>query len=48
MIIRSELAGMDIAGVLRKPLGQETILGELRRIGYKVPSAQRSNGIKRS
>lgn len=33
-VIRSELAGMDVAGVLRKPLDQETILRELRRIGF--------------
>jgi FixJ family two-component response regulator len=32
-IIRSELAGMEVAAVLRKPLDQETILGELYRIG---------------
>jgi FixJ family two-component response regulator len=37
-IIRSELAGMDVAGVLRKPLGQESILSELRRIGYDIQS----------
>jgi len=34
--IRSELAGMDVAGVLRKPLDQETILRELHRIGCDV------------
>lgn len=35
-IMRSELAGMDVAGVLRKPLDQEGILCELRRIGCDV------------
>jgi FixJ family two-component response regulator len=34
--IRSELSGIDVAGVLRKPLDQETILSELRRIGCDV------------
>jgi FixJ family two-component response regulator len=33
-IIRSELAGMGVAGVLRKPLGQEAVLQELRRIVF--------------
>ena len=32
-IIRSELAGMEVAAVLRKPLDQQVILGELYRIG---------------
>jgi FixJ family two-component response regulator len=32
-VIRSELAGMEVAAVLRKPLHQEAILGELCRIG---------------
>jgi FixJ family two-component response regulator len=32
-VIRSELAGMEVAAVLRKPLDQEVILGELYRIG---------------
>jgi FixJ family two-component response regulator len=32
-VIRSELAGMEVAAVLRKPLDQEMILGELCRIG---------------
>jgi len=35
-IIRSELVDIKVAGVLRKPLDQETILGELRRIGCDV------------
>src|SRR5215469_15869841 len=30
-VIRWELAGMSVAGVLRKPLNQETVLGALRR-----------------
>jgi len=34
--IRSELAGIDVAGVLRKPLDQDTIVRELRRIGCDV------------
>ena len=34
-IIRSDLAGMDVA-VLRKPLDQDTVLRELRRIGCDV------------
>ena len=34
--IRSELAGMDVAGILRKPLDQDAILRELRRIGCDV------------
>jgi FixJ family two-component response regulator len=32
-VIQSELAGVEVAAVLRKPLGQEVILGELYRIG---------------
>jgi FixJ family two-component response regulator len=32
-VIRAELAGMEVAAVLRKPLDQEVILGELYRIG---------------
>ena len=32
-IIKSELAGIDVTAVLRKPLDQEVILGELYRIG---------------
>jgi FixJ family two-component response regulator len=32
-IIRSELAGMEVTAVLRKPLDQDVILGELYRIG---------------
>ena len=32
-IIKSELAGMEVTAVLRKPLDQEVILGELYRIG---------------
>jgi len=32
--IRSELAGIDVVSVLRKPLDQETVLRELRRIGF--------------
>jgi FixJ family two-component response regulator len=32
-VITSELAGMEVAAVLRKPLDQEVILGELYRIG---------------
>ena len=32
-VIRSELAGMEVTAVLRKPLDQEVILGELYRIG---------------
>jgi FixJ family two-component response regulator len=32
-IIQSELAGMEVTAVLRKPLDQEVILGELYRIG---------------
>ncbi len=35
-IIRSDLAGMDVAAVLRKPLDQDTVLRELRRIGWDV------------
>jgi len=35
--IRSELAGMNVTRVLRKPLGQAAIVGELRRIGCDVP-----------
>lgn len=35
-VIRSELAGMEVAAVLRKPLDQETILGELHRIGWNT------------
>src|SRR5215472_16398342 len=47
--IRSELAGMNVAGVLRKPLNQETVLRELCRIGYEFPSIRhRSNPIRRS
>lgn len=34
--IQSELAGLNVAGVLRKPLDEETILRELRRIGCDV------------
>jgi len=47
--IRSELAGMDVAGVLRKPLDQETILRELRRIGCDVQlrSNRRGSEINR-
>jgi FixJ family two-component response regulator len=41
-VIRSELAGMEVAAVLRKPLDQEVILGELYRIGSD--SVQRSAG----
>jgi FixJ family two-component response regulator len=40
LMIRSELAGMDVAGVLRKPLNQETILHELRRIGCDLPAPE--------
>ncbi len=32
-IIKSELAGVEVTAVLRKPLDQEVILGELYRIG---------------
>jgi FixJ family two-component response regulator len=32
-VIQSELAGMEVTAVLRKPLDQEVILGELYRIG---------------
>jgi FixJ family two-component response regulator len=32
-VIRAELAGMEVTAVLRKPLDQEVILGELYRIG---------------
>jgi FixJ family two-component response regulator len=32
-VIRSELDGMEVTAVLRKPLDQEVILGELYRIG---------------
>jgi len=35
-IIRAELAGIDAVSVLRKPLDQETVLRELRRIGFIV------------
>jgi FixJ family two-component response regulator len=35
-IIRSELSGLDVAGVLRKPLDQDAIVGELRRMGCDV------------
>lgn len=35
-VIRSELAGMKVAAVLRKPLDQEVILGELYRIGSET------------
>ena len=35
-IIRSDLAGMDVTAVLRKPLDQDTVLRELRRIGWDV------------
>ena len=35
-VIRSDLAGMDVAAVLRKPLDQDTVLRELRRIGCDV------------
>jgi FixJ family two-component response regulator len=35
-VIRSELSGMDVSGVLRKPLNQDAILDELRRIGCDV------------
>lgn len=38
--IRSELAGMNVAGVLRKPLDQDTILSELLRIGCDVELRQ--------
>ena len=42
--IRSELAGMNVTGLLRKPLNQETVLRELCRIGYELPSIRhRSN-----
>src|SRR5215472_17345887 len=34
--IRSELAGMNVTRVLRKPLAQAAIVGELRRIGCDV------------
>src|SRR5262249_374768 len=33
--IRSELAGIDVS-VLRKPLDQQTVLRELRRIGFDL------------
>jgi FixJ family two-component response regulator len=47
--IRSDLAGMNVAGILRKPLNQETVLRELCRIGYELPSIQhRSNPIRHS
>jgi FixJ family two-component response regulator len=44
-VIRSELAGMNVAGVLRKPLNQQAVLRELRRIGFDVqlPSTGRSS-----
>lgn len=44
-VIQRELAGMKVSGVLRKPLNQETVLRELRRIGYDVgqPSSERSS-----
>jgi FixJ family two-component response regulator len=32
-VIQSELAGMEVTAILRKPLDQEVILGELYRIG---------------
>jgi hypothetical protein len=32
-IIQSELAGIEVTAVLRKPLDQDVILGELYRIG---------------
>ena len=35
-IIRQDLAGMDVVAVLRKPLDQDTVLRELRRIGCDV------------
>ena len=38
-VIRTELADVEVAGVLRKPLDQEVILHELRRIGCDVQSA---------
>jgi FixJ family two-component response regulator len=47
--IRSELSGMNVTGLLRKPLNQETVLRELCRIGYELPSIRhRSNPIRRS
>ncbi len=36
--IMSELSVVEVTNVLRKPLDQETILRELRRIGYPIPS----------
>lgn len=35
--IRSELAGMNVTAVLRKPLDEQTVVNELRRIGCDVP-----------
>lgn len=51
IVIRSELAGISVAGVLRKPLDQETVLLELRRIGYDVqlsPAQRRSDSARYS
>jgi FixJ family two-component response regulator len=50
-IIRSELDGMDVAGVLRKPLGQEAVLRELHRIGSYVQARsveRRSEPVRHS
>src|SRR5215469_3329772 len=48
-IIRWELADISVAGVLRKPLNQESVLRELRRIGYEiqVPSSERRSSLVR-
>ncbi|HMA72772.1 MAG TPA: response regulator [Xanthobacteraceae bacterium] len=49
--IRSELAGMNVTRVLRKPLDLAAIVGELRRIGCDVPvtpNARRSEPIGQS
>ncbi len=35
--IKSELAKIEVAGILRKPLDKDSILRELSRIGYPVP-----------
>ena len=50
-VIRRELAGMNVAAVLRKPLNQEIVLRELCRIGYdvQVPPTERSaDPVRRS
>lgn len=36
-IIKSELSNVEVAGILRKPLDQDSIMRELSRIGHAVP-----------